>query len=152
MKTIIRKATKKDLPKIQEWQNELQKARQKLWKKSRAFHERTKSISLITKLGAGEVVLVAEVDGELAGFVFGEIFKRPGHTLSKMGYISELFISKNFRNQGISTQLIKSLVREFKNKKCDHSITHTDWENEAAQALYKSLGMMPVTVELWKKI
>lgn len=152
MEIVIRKVTKKDLPKIQELQNELQKTRQELWKKSRSFHERTNSISLITKLGVGEVVLVAKVGGELVGFVFGEISKRSGHTLSKMGYISELFISKNFRNQGISTLLIKSLVREFKSKKCDHIITHTDWENEAAQALYKSLGMTPVTVELWKKI
>ena len=152
MKITIRKATKKDLPEVRVFQEQLEVARQKLWKKSRAFHERTKSSGRITKMTAREIIFVAENDHQLVGFVYGEITKRPSHKLAKFGYIDELFVLPDFRKQGVSTKLIKALIKEFKNRGCDHIITHTDWENEVAQALYKSIGMSPVTVELWKKI
>ena len=152
MKILIRKATKKDLSQVRTFQGQLDKARQKLWKKSRAFHDRTKPSRLITKISARGILLVAENDHQLVGFVYGEISKRPNHKLAKLGDVEELFVLADFRQRGVSIKLMKALIKEFKKKGCDHIITHTDSENEPAQALYKTIGMAPVTVELWKKI
>ena len=153
MTVIIRPATKKDLPAIRKLSVELEKTRTKLWEKeNKLFHKKTVLNKVIKKISTTDCVFVAEQNNNIVGFVWGELSSRKNSILSKTGYISGLFIKANIRRQGASKKLLKNLFQIFKEKGCDHIIVHTDSENLPAQALYKSVGMSQVTVELWKKI
>lgn len=152
MEIIIKQSTVRDLPATRKLQDELNKARVLLWKKSKLFHQRIKLHSPITKIPRKDIILIAESDGIIVGYVWGKIENRAGYKLSKFGYINELFVDKSFRNKGVAGQLIRKLIKSFKENGCEFIFTKTDWENEPARSLYESLGMSGVTVELWKKI
>jgi len=150
----IRFAKIKDLNQLRKLTNELETARVRLHsKKSKAFHKKTRKTNNISnKDFKSGIFLVAEDQDKIVGFAWGKIYKRKNHALSRLGYIYEAFVDAKFRGKGIGKLLLAGLVKEFKKRKCDHIITHTDWENKPAQKLYTSFGMNETTIELWKKI
>ncbi len=153
MTVTIRPATKKDLAAIRELGRELDKARTKLWnKENKPFHKKSVPSAPIKKITIKDYIFVADQNSRVVGFVWGEPSSRPNSYLSKVGDINELFVLSGVRGQGVGKKLLQALFQTFKEKGCDHIITHTDSENISAQDLYRSMGMSPVTVELWRKV
>lgn len=66
-------------------------------------------------MSTGEwIVLVAESNGQLAGCVYlQKIAKlpRPGRLNREYGSITSLFVQRQFRGQGVRTQLLREIVR-----------------------------------------
>lgn len=66
-------------------------------------------------------LLVAEENGKIVGYAVGELGSRPPvFKIRRFGFISDVFVEKNFRKQGISKQFLLGLKKWFKSKKLKH--------------------------------
>ena len=87
-----------------------------------------------------EVVVVAEEDGILAGFVCAQVKKSFCYN-SRYAEISEVFVNEKYRRRKIASKMIR-FIEEF----CmQHYALHnfelqTGEDNLGAQALYRTLG------------
>ena len=84
-----------------------------------------------------ESVKVAEVDGEVAGYIW---FKLVESAVGVFGRLEHLFVDKRFRNSGIGKELMlaaEEYLRDKGLKKVKLSVTST---NETAISLYKKIG------------
>ena len=154
MAITIRKALQKDMPALQEMLDLLNSERRHLWsQKNKIFHDRSKQLSKLRKDDLEkDIFIVAEDNGDIAGFALGFVTSRKGYKLSKLGYLDALYVKPAFRTKGLAKKLADAIVKNFKSKGCDHMTTHTDAENKVAQKWYEGAGMSHVTVEYWKKL
>ncbi len=94
----------------------------------------------------------------LTGFLFGKPFLQdcflPGDIkksfdIKRCFYVAELAIEKEYRHQGIGTQLIQSLLKKLDKRRYDNAFIATWTKNIPAMNLYQKLGFTPVgkTVE-----
>jgi ribosomal protein S18 acetylase RimI-like enzyme len=82
-------------------------------------------------------VKVAEVDGEIAGYIW---FKTVEADIGVFGRMEHLFVDERFRKAGIGKRLIESAERHFIKsgiRKVKLTVTSS---NETAAALYRKLG------------
>ncbi len=83
--------------------------------------------------------IVAEVNGKVAGFAlyfynFSTFLMKPGV------YLEDLFVSPDYRRQGIATDLLKYLANHALSKGCGRlEWSVLDW-NESAITFYKRIG------------
>ena len=154
MDIVIRRSRKQDIFAVQKLMDLLNHTRENYFaKENRPFHQRTKQYSRLNEKNLKrEIFLVVESGGVIAGFARGSVDHRSHHKLEKLGYIDEIYVKEEYRGKGLGKKLLSALANEFKQRKCDHIATHTDWENTIAQKLYHSFKMHEVTVEFWKKL
>ena len=154
MEILIRHAKDKDLVHIQKLMTELNDFQIKNFTNlNKPFHERIKEYSKIKSFDIQkDIILLAEFDNKIIGYIWGSIHERKSHKLSKMGYIDEICVNQEYRTKGIGKKLLKFLEYEFKQLKCDHIVTHADYDNKTAQKSHSNFGMSPVTMEYWKEI
>ena len=81
-------------------------------------------------------VVVAIVDSKIIGYLSGIIEK---DLYEKFGHIGEIFVSKEFRNKGISTRLKDKFVEFLKQKKINLCRIDVNPDNPAQEA-YKKWG------------
>lgn len=81
----------------------------------------------------GELVLVAEVGGELAGVIIGTI----DHD---NGYCYRIAVSRSFQRRGVGRQLIQALRQRFEQRKVKKVLVSVDVHNESILPFYQSLG------------
>jgi ribosomal protein S18 acetylase RimI-like enzyme len=84
--------------------------------------------------------LGAWVDGALAGFVHAVIHPVTGHTRPAC-YMQDLYVDPAFRQRGIGRALVLALTDEAKHRRYARLYWLAEAGNEAAQALYASLGV-----------
>ncbi len=77
-------------------------------------------------------IINSKIIGYLAGIIEEDIYERFGH-------IGEVFISKNFRNKGISTKLKDKFIEFLKSKKINLCRIDVN-PNNPAQEAYKKWG------------
>ncbi|MDR1032976.1 MAG: GNAT family N-acetyltransferase [Candidatus Nomurabacteria bacterium] len=77
------------------------------------------------------LIKVAETDGEIVGFVIVNINRS-----LKKAEIENIFVSENYRRQGVASELIKSAIAELKNGGIENVVAMS---NEAVDLLV-SLG------------
>ncbi|MBI3840784.1 MAG: GNAT family N-acetyltransferase [Thaumarchaeota archaeon] len=89
--------------------------------------------------------LVAETDGEFAGFLHYLVGQHPWFDkgTSKYGQILELFVKTKFQGQGIGQIMLERAITDLKRKGCSTIYTHTDETNEVALKLYAKTGFRP---------
>lgn len=151
----IRIGQKSDRLQIQALMEELNVYRSKIFNPdNQEFHKRIQAYSpLVDEDFERTFIFVATEDsGIIVGFIQGRIDQRPQHSLYALGCIDELYVQEHYRGKGFAAGLYEELVSVFKEKGCDHLITHTDAENELSQKFYKQNGMSVATLELWKKL
>ncbi|MFH1252890.1 MAG: GNAT family N-acetyltransferase [Candidatus Uhrbacteria bacterium] len=150
----IRPAMQQDMTALQGMLDLLNRERRQLWsQKNKVFHNRLKPLSKLRKSDLNKnIFIVAEVGGEIAGFILGFVTSRKGYKLSNLGYLDALYVKPAFRSKGVAKKLTDAVVKSFKSKGCDHMTTHTDAENKVAQKWYEGAGMSQATVEYWKKL
>ena len=87
-------------------------------------------------------ILVAEVDGELVGYISGGIADINSQLFEaqRCGLITELFVCAGQRRQGIGSQLVERLMLWF--RACD--VSRFEWytsaQNPAALAFWRAMG------------
>ncbi len=85
-------------------------------------------------------------DGSLAGYIASvEKEARP-----KFLWIIELFVDPKYQGKGIGSSLLERVVQEAKKKNLKGLVVQTEFENIAAQNLYKKAGFKEIDNPVWK--
>ncbi|MBI5803873.1 GNAT family N-acetyltransferase [Candidatus Pacearchaeota archaeon] len=102
--------------------------------------------------GRADDVLVAEVSGDLAGFITCNADEIPG-TDTRYGDIQLIAVSENYRGKGIGDKLVKSALRWFREKNCEFVDVSTQSDNSPAIKLYEKNGFQhshsQITMHKW---
>ena len=102
-------------------------------------------------------VLKAETaEGEFAGFLIASVSRLPGEyldgTLTGVGFLHHLYVAPGFRRSGLAKRLCAA-AEDWARAAGVRSLTlDVLVRNEAAMALYQSLGFQSATVTLCKRV
>lgn len=101
------------------------------------------------------VFLVAEREADatagsrLVGFVVATIEPTiPIYRVREVGFIHDLYVSPDYRNEGIARQLVMRLVERFRELGVVQVRLETAMPNDAARKLFESCGFRPSCVEM----
>jgi len=90
------------------------------------------------------LLLVAESEGRLVGFVHGSVLKRPPcFVIPQQGQIWDLFVSEPFRRQGVARELVDRAMSFFREKGMTFVDIRITTRNEAALAFWRRMGIDP---------
>jgi len=129
MEVIIRKAQLCDIPEIYEMNNTLN-------------DEVGSTIEYMKKSleSNNEIVLVAVRDKKAIGFICGQIYSSICCSKGVQCEVTELFVSEEFRKQGVASELIAHLECEFEKNNVLEIFIQTGKKNINAQKLYEKSG------------
>ncbi len=104
---------------------------------------------LDSQLGEPEVVLlVAEVDGAIAGYLYGAFEERDWNMLlDEHGAIHDIFVDARFRRRGIAKRLLEEAITRLETR-VDQIVLGSATQNTQAQQLFASVGFRPTMVEM----
>lgn len=155
----IRKARKEDLEKIAELQKGLRTFAEKNLGKKEYYGTVKGSKRKIKKYfekrfkDKGNLFLVAEEMGEIAGYGRGMVRKRaPDFRENKIGKLNELFIGEESRRRGLGSRMICEFTKFFKKKKIKYMEIPVDKKNSAAIRCYKKAGFKEHKKNLLKRL
>jgi ribosomal protein S18 acetylase RimI-like enzyme len=98
---------------------------------------------------AGSGILLAEDSDDVAGLLSYSIRPNLYHA-GPSGLIEELVVRADMRGRGIGKALLAEALRLFELMGCAEASVSTMRDNEAAQRLYRSMGMIDEAVLLEK--
>lgn len=84
---------------------------------------------------------LAEKDNEVIGYVDLWGFPDPGHG-AVLGIILNFIVSKDYRKMGIGDRLLEEAVKEAEKRDFKEFHVWTEFENEAAKAIYRKHGFV----------
>jgi ribosomal protein S18 acetylase RimI-like enzyme len=86
-------------------------------------------------------IQVAEENGKLVGYVMSQrIVKTPLDMAYNWSYVSDLYVKRNHRRQGVGRKLLQSTIEHLKSVGSGHIRLAVWHRNEGAIRLYKELG------------
>lgn len=98
---------------------------------------------------ASVVLLVALVDGALAGYLYGAVEPRDwAMLLDEHGAIHDVFVDERFRRHGVAKRLCEAGLEALRARGAKRVVLHTTVQNAQAQALFTSLGFRPTMIEM----
>jgi len=96
---------------------------------------------------------VAEIDEKIIGYLVGETLDpETSWRTVKIAELNNMFIEKEFRNQGIGKKLIEEFVKWCKNKQIDRISVRASAQNELGIEFYKQIGFKNYDVVLEMKL
>ena len=103
------------------------------------------------------IIIVSEFKKKLIGYCIGYIKEysekeKLEFKTIKRGFVSDLYVNKTYRNQGVGTQLIKNIEKYFKLKDCKYYEINVVLANKIAHSLYKKLGFSDHNLNMVKTI
>jgi ribosomal protein S18 acetylase RimI-like enzyme len=98
-------------------------------------------------------VIVAELDGEIIGFLLGEIQKRPPiFKTSRQAFVDSICVREKNRNQGIGSMMLNAFSKWAQEKKMPFIMLNVVVENDAAIGCYRKHGYKTVILSQRKLI
>lgn len=98
------------------------------------------------------VVLVAERDGEVIGYVYGRVEPRDWSSLrDRCGGFHDIWVDEAARGLGAGRLLAEALVKRFTELGVPRVILMTATKNEGAQKFFARLGWRPTMVEMTRE-
>ncbi len=95
------------------------------------------------------VLLVADVDGTVAGYFYGSVEERDWQRLlDPHGAISDIFVDERFRKQGVGAALMKAGIAALEGLGAKQMVLSSATPNAQAQKLFESLGFRRTMVEM----
>lgn len=99
------------------------------------------------------VVLVAERQGEVIGYVYAELEPISWKDLrDACGFIHDIAVDERGRRGGVATMLIEAAMTWLKDHGAPRVVLGTAEQNEAAQRLFSRLGFRRTMVEMTKEL
>ncbi len=99
------------------------------------------------------VVLVAEREGEVIGYVYGRVEARDWSSLrDRCGGFHDIWVEEAARCSGAGRLLAEALVRRFAELGVPRVILMTATKNESAQRFFARLGWRSTMVEMTREI
>ncbi|HJY64987.1 MAG TPA: GNAT family N-acetyltransferase [Ignavibacteria bacterium] len=98
-------------------------------------------------------VFVANKNKKIIGYVMGWIDKRPPiYKKRRVGYLSNIFVKKNYRDQGLGKILYFKMEEWFLNKKVDFIEIKADCRNLDTVQKFRKYGFKDLSITFYKKI
>jgi RimJ/RimL family protein N-acetyltransferase len=95
------------------------------------------------------VFLVADRDGKLVGFLVATIENEiPIYRQAEFGFIHDIWVEPEYRNEGIARQLVMLAIEKFRDLGMKQVRGDTAAANDPARGLLASCGMRPSTIEM----
>lgn len=88
---------------------------------------------------ATEKVLVGEAEGRIVAFASGTLDEE-----SRLGYIDLLAVDQRYQGRGYGRQMLRAMLRWFKQQGAEHAHLECLADNEAGNNLYRSEGFTEV--------
>lgn len=110
--------------------------------------------SMAESLGdAKRVLVVAEVDGRVAGFALGHINDEPT-TMSERpsAYISDVSVGSEFRGKGVGRRLVDAAMETLAKFGVEDLTLLAACKNECAVGFYEALGFERQFITMWKSL
>jgi len=85
-------------------------------------------------------VLLAEADGEIIGYVQGEVTRRSDHMPTTVGLVSLMYVVEQFRRKGVGRRLMKELCEFFNSNKVEDLTVRYIIGNKEAEGFWRKLG------------
>ena len=96
---------------------------------------------LDSQLGSESMaVLVAEVEGQIVGYTFGQVLLRPTLISGDCGYVADICVKEGFRGNGIGRQLYNNLRAWFVERGLAAIEVQVVRANPASQAFWRKMG------------
>lgn len=112
---------------------------------------RSAIVADLRALPPGNRILVADVDGALAGFAaFAEIWPGPG--LKKGLFLKELYVDGRYRGRGFGRRLVEALAATAVAEGQSRLDWTADRENDALLAFYDATGARRESEKLWFRL
>lgn len=95
------------------------------------------------------VVMVAEIDGAVAGYVYAGVEPLSWKELrDEAGFVHDLLVSDEARNSGVGRQLLDAAVSWLKQRGMPRVVLWTAFPNAGARRLFERQGFRPTMVEM----
>jgi len=95
------------------------------------------------------VFLVAERNAKLVAFLVGTIEREiPIYQLSEFGFIHDLWVDPEYRNEGIARQMTMLAIERFREMGVKQIRLETARANDAARGLFARCGFREAVVEM----
>jgi len=85
-------------------------------------------------------VLLAEADGEIIGYVQGEVTRRSDYMPKTVGQISLMYVVKQSRRKGVGTCLVTELCKFLNSNKAEDLTARYIIGNKEAEVFWRKLG------------
>jgi len=96
---------------------------------------------------------IAIIEERIIGYITLAVRNQPNYwKIKKIGDISGLMVSKNFRNNGIGTKLMMKGIEYFKRKGIKYYTVFTSVNNTSGISLYKKCGLEQLYATLYGRI
>ncbi|HEX6851950.1 MAG TPA: GNAT family N-acetyltransferase [Candidatus Polarisedimenticolaceae bacterium] len=100
----------------------------------------------------GVVLLVAELDGTVVGYLLGGLEGRDWMLLlDDCGMIHDVYVDASARGRGIGTAIVEEAVARLVAMGVPRVVLSTAWPNEAARRLFAKLGFRETMVEMTRE-
>lgn len=86
-------------------------------------------------------VLLAEADGEIIGYIQGEVTRRSDYMPRTVGQVSLVYVVKQFRRKGVGRRLMKELCKFFNSNKAEDLTVRYIIGNKEAEGFGESSGL-----------
>jgi ribosomal protein S18 acetylase RimI-like enzyme len=95
------------------------------------------------------IVLVAELRGEVVGYIYGRLEKRDFNMLlSTHAALHDVLVIERARRSGAAAALIEAFAAAATDRGMPRVVLHTATSNTQAQALFKKLGFRDTMLEM----
>ena len=95
------------------------------------------------------LVLVAEHDGQITGYVFAAIEPLSWKELrDECGFIHDLLVTTDARRGGVGEALLNAAIEWLRDQNMPRVVLGTAAQNETAQRLFKRRGFRPTMIEM----
>lgn len=106
------------------------------WMRERAKDERS-------------VFFIAELDGQIVAYIIGTIEPEiPIYWTSECGWIHDLWVEPQYRNEGIARQLVTLSVEKFRSLGVGQIRLQTASANDMGRDLFRTCGFREATIEM----
>ena len=103
---------------------------------------------------SGNLVFIAEADGEPVGYAYAEVIRRPEtafHHAHDLIYLHHISVTPNRRRRGVGAALLEA-VRAAGQEMGIDLLTADVWSfNEDARAFFRRHGLTPYIERLWSR-
>lgn len=103
-----------------------------------------------SQLGAeGVLLLSAELDGRVVGYLYGTVEGRDwARLLDPHGAVHDVFVEAGARRHGVARALLEAARERFAERGLARVVLSSATANDEGQALFRALGYRPTMVEL----
>lgn len=98
------------------------------------------------------IVLVAEAEGEVRGYVYAGLEPQSWKELREMaGFIHDVVVDEGGRQRGMATALIETAIGWLKDRGAPRVMLWTAEQNHGAQRLFSVLGFRRTMIEMTRE-